>query len=160
MNGVIEMAMFTTDPFRDMERMMNRALQSTGANGAMGMDLYRKGDEFVAKIDMPGVDPASIDIDVDSNTLTVRATRKVDSGENIKWLSRERATGTFARQLSLGYGLATNKISADYTDGVLTLVIPVAEESKPRKVVVSHAGAAHVIDGAPAAESTGEDHAE
>ena len=149
------MAMFSNDPFREMERMMSRAMHSSQGS-ALGMDLYRKGDEFVAKIDMPGVEADSIDIDVDQNTLTVRASRKADSDGSIKWLSRERATGTFARQLSLGYGLATSKISADYTDGVLTLTIPVAEESKPRKVAVSHAGAAAVIDAAPEGEDSAE----
>lgn len=46
--------------------------------------------------------------------------------------------GTFARQLTLGHGLATDRITAEYTDGVLTLTIPVAETAKPRKVEVRH----------------------
>ena len=53
-------------------------------------------------------------------------------------LYRERAMGTFARQLTLGHGLATDRITAEYTDGVLTLTIPVAETAKPRKVEVRH----------------------
>ena len=53
-------------------------------------------------------------------------------------LTRERAVGTFARQLTLGRGLATDQISADYSDGVLTLTIPVAEAAKPRKIAVQH----------------------
>ena len=61
----------------------------------------------------------------------------------------ERPSGTFARQLTLGYGLALDRISAEYTDGVLTLTIPVAEEAKPRKIEVSHTGASTspVIEG-------------
>lgn len=87
---------------------------------------------------MPGVDPASIDIDIDDRTLTVRAARASVSGDDIEWLTRERRNGTFARQLTLGRGLATDRIEATYVDGVLKLTLPVAEEAKPRKISVNH----------------------
>lgn len=127
----------TFDPFRDLDRIMSGALRTPAAAG-MPMDLYRSGEEFVAHIDLPGVEPASIDIDVEDRTMTVRAERRTELGEDIQWLSHERPTGTFARQLTLGYGVALDKIAADYADGVLTLRIPVAEEAKPRKISVSH----------------------
>lgn len=137
----------TFDPFREMDRWFSDAAR-TPANVAMPMDLYRVGDAFVTKIDLPGVDPASIDIDIDDRTLTIRAERRPEptDGEQ-KWLVRERPTGTFARQLTLGYGVALDKISAEYRDGVLSLSIPVAEEAKPRKVSVQHAGGATQIEG-------------
>lgn len=126
------------DPFREMDRLFSDTLRHQGA--VMAMDLYRDGESFVAKIDLPGVDPASIDIDVEDSTLTVRAERPA-TGRDVAWLSHERASGTFARQLALGRGLALDKIEASYTDGVLTLTIPVAEEAKPRKISVSLPGA-------------------
>ncbi|MDD7466030.1 MAG: Hsp20/alpha crystallin family protein [Actinomycetaceae bacterium] len=147
------MAMFMNDPFRGIEHAMNEAMRAASTGSSMGMDLYRTDDNFVAKFDMPGVDPESIDIDIDQNTLTVRASRESEKSDSIKWLSRERFVGTFARQLNLGYGLDTGKITADYTDGVLTLTIPVAEESKPRKVAVSHAGVQKVIDASDSEEA-------
>jgi HSP20 family protein len=104
----------------------------------MPMDLYRRAEKFVAQIDLPGVDPKSIDIDVEDRTLTVRAERAREELDDVRWLSHERPTGTFARQLSLGTGLALDRIEADYRNGVLTLTIPVAEEAKPRKITVSH----------------------
>ena len=58
-----------------------------------------------------------------------------------------RPVGTFARQLTLGYGVALDRIAADYRDGVLTLTIPVAEEAKPRKIAVAHTGGATQIEG-------------
>jgi len=148
------MATYTSDPFRDIERFMNSTLR-TPNTAAMPMDLFRRGDEFVARIDLPGVDPETIDIDIDERTLTVRAERVADSTADVKWLSRERPTGTFARQLTLGYGLAVDKIDADYRDGVLTVTLPVSEESKPRKVTVNHVSGGHVID-APAQEAVSE----
>jgi HSP20 family protein len=135
----------TFDPFRDLDRMLAGTLR-TPASTAMPMDLYRSGDHFVAQIDLPGVDPSTIDVDVEDRTLTIRAERREQPDGEVQWLSHERPTGTFARQLTLGYGVAPDRIAADYSDGVLTLTIPVAEEAKPRKISVSHTGGHQVIE--------------
>ena len=136
------MSTTTFDPFRGLDRtfdrLFNDSLRGTAGGAIMPMDLYRSGESFVAHIDLPGVDPGSIDIDVEDRTLTIRAQRAPAAVEGAQWLSRERPTGTFARQLSLGTGLALDQISAEYRDGVLALTIPVAEEAKPRKISVSH----------------------
>ncbi|MFC4554217.1 Hsp20/alpha crystallin family protein [Georgenia faecalis] len=136
------------DPFREMDRWLNTVLrQAPGTNATiMPMDLYRQGESFLAKLDLPGVDPSSIDIDVEDRTLTIRAERRVEQGEGLQWLSRERPTGAFARQLTLGTGVALDRIDASYRDGVLTLTIPVAEEAKPRKIQVSHEGSPATIE--------------
>ncbi|MCO6631087.1 Hsp20/alpha crystallin family protein [Cutibacterium avidum] len=127
----------TFDPFREMDRLLSDVTR-TPAAVAVPMDLYRDDDNYMVAVDLPGVDPASIDIDVDDRTLTIRAERAAKVSQEVQWLSRERAMGTFARQLTLGHGLATDQITAEYTDGVLTLTIPVAEAAKPRKVEVKH----------------------
>ncbi|WP_293696011.1 Hsp20/alpha crystallin family protein [uncultured Agrococcus sp.] len=133
------------DLFRDFDRVINQASRGQSAFG-MPMDLHREGDRFVAEIDLPGVDPSSIDIDVEDFTLTIRAERKsAHNFDKNQWVTRERSYGTFARQLSLGRGLDLNRIEADYADGVLTLSIPVAEDSKPRKVQVRHAAASEAV---------------
>lgn len=127
----------TFDPIREMDRLLSDVTR-TPETVAVPMDLYREGDDYTVAVDLPGVDPASIDIDVDDRTLTIRAERAAKVAKEAQWLSRERAMGTFARQLTLGHGLATDRITAEYTDGVLTLTIPVAETAKPRKVEVRH----------------------
>lgn len=134
------MSTTTFDPFREIDRLLG-AVGRAPAPLAMPMDVYRDGDHFTVSVDLPGVDPASIDIDVEDRTLTIRAERSSRAGADVQWLTHERPNGTFARQLTLGHGLATDRIDADYTDGVLTLTIPVAEEAKPRKISVRHAGA-------------------
>ena len=133
------------NPFRDMDRVFNQMARTAASEArSMPMDLYRDGDEFIVKIDLPGVPAESIDIDIDDRALTVRAERPQQEmrteGENNRWVSRERTSGSYARQLTLGAGLNLAEVSADYTDGVLTLTIPVAEEAKPRKVAVSRGG--------------------
>lgn len=135
----------TFDPFREI---FGEAPRTVG----MPMDLVRTGDDFVVSIDLPGVDPSSIDIDAEERTLTIRATRNTQTADG-QWLVRERPTGTFARQLTLGNGLALDRVKAGYQDGVLTLHIPVAEEAKPRKIQVSHTGGQQSIEGEVAESS-------
>ena len=142
------MAATPFDSLRDLDRWLAGNMVRTPASVGMPLDLYRDGETFIARIDLPGVDPATIDVDVEDRTLTVRAERPAREAEGVQWLAHERPSGTFARQLTLGYGLALDRISAQYTDGVLTLTIPVAEEAKPRKITVTHSSSAHeVIEG-------------
>lgn len=133
------------DPFREIDRAFS-AMRTPPPTG-MPMDLYRSAETFVASIDLPGVDPKTIDIDVEERTLTIRAERKPQEHEEVQWLAHERPTGTFARQLTLGYGVAADRIEAEYSDGVLTLRIPVSEEAKPRKIQVSHSGDRQILSG-------------
>ena len=87
--------------------------------------------------DLPGVDPGSIDISVDNGTLTVKAERSERSEDNVQWIASERFTGTFMRQLALGEGIDDQGITARYDNGVLSLLLPVAEKAKPRKIELS-----------------------
>ena len=132
------MAATPFDSLRDLDRWLSGGMVRTPASVGMPLDLYRDGETFIARIDLPGVDAKTIDVDVEDRTLTVRAERPALKDDGVQWLAHERPSGTFARQLTLGYGLALDKISAEYTDGVLTLTIPVAEEAKPRKIEVTY----------------------
>jgi HSP20 family protein len=105
----------------------------------MPIDLHRDGDHYVLNADLPGVDPGSVDVDIDGQLLTIRAERTLRSDEQAQWLVRERPSGSFLRQLTLGDGLDTAGISAHYENGVLSVVIPVSEQAKPRKVEVQAA---------------------
>ena len=100
------------------------------------MDLYRDGDRYILSADLPGVDPGSVDIDVDGQLLTIRAQRTAARADGAKWLVQERPAGTYLRQFSIGEGVDSANISASYENGVLSLVIPVSERAKPRKVQV------------------------
>ncbi len=134
------------DPFTELTSLLNSSLRQVPSSPVMPLDLYREGDTFVASLDLPGVDPGSIDIDMEDRTLTIRAERKAPQNEGLQWVTHERPTGTFARQMTLGYGLDLSNVVANYSDGVLTLTIPVAEEAKPRKIQVSHTGQSSEIE--------------
>ncbi len=127
-----------TDPFRELDRLSQQmfgALGTASRPAGMAIDAWREGEEFVAEFDLPGVDPATVDLDVERNVLTVRAQRPALKG-NREVLVAERPRGVFSRQLILGDNLDTEKITANYHAGVLTLRIPVAERAKPRKIAI------------------------
>jgi len=106
----------------------------------MPMDLCKIDDHYVLTADLPGVDPGSVDVNVDNGTLTISAHRTARSDESVQWLANERFFGSYRRQLSLGDGVASDKISATYENGVLTVTIPLSEKAKPRKIDVAHGG--------------------
>ncbi|HWJ84476.1 MAG TPA: Hsp20/alpha crystallin family protein [Cellulomonas sp.] len=133
------------DPFQELDRIVGQFMASDRASATMPMDLYRSGDHYVLHIDLPGADPGTIDVNVEDRTLTIRAERTPRTDQDVQWLAKERPVGTYARQLTVGRGLALDAISATYADGVLTLTIPVAEDAKPRRIEVQHGGAASQI---------------
>jgi HSP20 family protein len=135
-----------TDPFRDFDRLTEAMLGSVNRPSVMPMDAYREGETFVVHFDLPGVDPDSIDLTVEQNVLTVHAERRSPVGDGVDPLMNERTHGVFSRQLFLGETLDTDNIEADYSAGVLTLRIPVAEQAKPRKVSVSSSDSRKQID--------------
>jgi HSP20 family protein len=127
------------DPFRELDRLAGSLLGGTGPR-SMPMDLYRTGDHYVLDVDLPGIDPGSVDIDVDGSVLTIRAERTLGAPEGSQWLTRERQPGSFVRQLTLGEGLDAERITAAYDNGVLSITIPVKESAKPRKIAVAVGG--------------------
>ncbi|WP_144711790.1 Hsp20/alpha crystallin family protein [Curtobacterium pusillum] len=127
------------DPFRELDRLAGSLLGAAGPR-SMPMDLYRTGDHYVLDVDLPGIDPGSVDIDVDGSVLTIRAERTLGAPEGSQWITRERQPGTFVRQLTLGDGLDAARITAGYDNGVLSITIPVKESAKPRKIAVSVGG--------------------
>lgn len=125
-----------TDPFRDLDRWTQQVFGTATRPAAMPMDAYRNGEEFVVHFDLPGVDAESIDLTVEKNVLTVHAERTRPVAENVELVANERPQGIFSRQLFLGETLDTEHIEANYSDGVLTLRLPIAEKAKPRRVPV------------------------
>jgi HSP20 family protein len=125
-----------TDPFQQIDRLMQQVAGTAARPAAMPMDAWREGQEFVGQFDLPGVDPDGIDLTVERNVLSVRAEKRRSAGDGAELTISERPVGVFTRQLFLGETLDAGKLSANYDAGVLTLRIPVAEQAKPRKISV------------------------
>jgi HSP20 family protein len=127
------------DPFRELDRVTQNLWGGDvrRLNG-VPMDAYRKGDRFLVHFDVPGIDPASIELTVEKNVLTVSAERTRQWGDDVdEVVVAERPVGSFSRQLFLGETLDPDRIEASCQNGVLTLSIPVAEAAKPRKVSIT-----------------------
>jgi HSP20 family protein len=136
-------------PFRELDSLFNQrtaARSAWTAGRPMPMDAYRRDDDVWVHLDLPGVAADSIDISAERNVLTVSAERSYPRQDGDRVYFDERHEGTFRRQVSLGEGLEADGIEADYSDGVLTLRIPVAQKAKPHKIKVS--------TGQPAVEAT------
>jgi HSP20 family protein len=110
------------------------------------MDLLKVDDHYVLTADLPGVDPGSVEIDVDNGTLTISAHRTARGEDSVQWLANERFFGKYRRQLSLGDGIDASAISATYDNGVLTVTIPLAEQAKPRRIEIAHTGTQKSIE--------------
>jgi HSP20 family protein len=126
------------DPFQGLDRLLT-AFRGSGSTDTawMPVDLYREGDHYVLNADLPGVDPASVDISVDGHTLSIRAGRLLDALEGAEWLAKERPSVTFVRQFTLSDDIDRDGITATCTNGVLSVVVPIAEHAKPRKVSIT-----------------------
>ncbi|WP_263636097.1 Hsp20/alpha crystallin family protein [Streptomyces sp. CoH27] len=131
------MVLIRTDPFRDLDRLTQQMFGTLARPAPMPRDAYRSGDAFIVHFDLPGVDPDTVDLDVERNVLTVRAERLGPDAKEADLLVAERPHGVFSRQLFLGESLDPEKISAKYDAGVLTLHIPVMEEARPRRIEIS-----------------------
>jgi HSP20 family protein len=126
-----------SDPFRQLDRLAEQVLGTVARPAAMPMDAWRDGQRFVVEFDLPGIDPASIDLDVERNVLTVRAERRATTSPEVELVAAERPRGVFSRQVILGDALDADGIAATYNAGVLRLTIPVAEKAKPRKIAIT-----------------------
>jgi HSP20 family protein len=125
------------DPFRELDRLTQQMFGTVARPSNMALDAWREGDDIVVELDLPGMDPEKLDIDVERNVLTVRAERTTTLPEGATAVASERPWGVFTRQLVLGESLDTEKVDADYTAGVLRIRIPIAERAKPRKISIS-----------------------
>jgi HSP20 family protein len=105
-------------------------LAGTAQDGLFPVGLYEDKDNTYVRAELPGVDRESINIEVVDGTLTIQASRKSKSGEG-------ETTVSFSRQVSLPDETESDKVSAAYVNGVVTVTLPRKEEAKPRKINVS-----------------------
>ncbi len=129
------------DPFTGFDRMLDMFYRSGGEQRrTMPIDIYRNGDEYVVEMELPGVDPSSIDVNVESNMLTVSAEARSNPEQAEEQVVCERSHSRFFRQLYLGNNADLDNVKASYDNGVLRLSVPVRTRSEGRKVEVTSQG--------------------
>jgi HSP20 family protein len=148
------------DPFREMmslRREMDRLFDSalSGSQGDwhptswdLALDVVENPDEYVVKASLPGINPDDLDITFTNNTLTIKGEVKEDQEFNqAQYHVRERRYGTFSRSISLPSGIESDRISANYENGVLRLHLPKAEEIKPKRIQIKAGESSRMIEG-------------
>ena len=128
------------DPFRAFDRLTSQLVSGRRTPMGMPMDVWQADDGYHVALDLPGIDPGSVEITCERNVLTIRANRSAEYEEGHNVLLAERPQGTFTRQLQVGDALDTGKVTATYDNGVLMLIIPVAESAQPRRIEVQKGG--------------------
>jgi HSP20 family protein len=107
------------------------------AEGSLAVDMYDTENSVVVKTAIPGVKAEDIDVSVTGDTLTVKAeTKEEEEVKRENYMRHERRFGSYCRSVTLPGGLMTDKAEADYTNGILTLTFPKAEEVKPKAIKV------------------------
>jgi HSP20 family protein len=131
-----------------LSRAMDEAFNRNGGDRAEprhyrvpALDAWETEHAFVVQLDLPGISPDKIDLNFDRNTLTIRGSRPAtiqapDKGE-VRIFFNERASGAFERSLRFPQYVESDRITASFADGVLTITVPKAEAARPRRIEVT-----------------------
>ena len=136
-----------SDPFEALFAFQ-RELDAQNASDWMGrgtaaigsfppINIFQKADDFVAVVELPGIDKNDLEIEAKKNTIRIRGRKAIAYGEQANVHRRERISGVFDRTLSVPIRIEPAGIKAEYRDGMLALFIPRAEADKPRSIKVS-----------------------
>jgi HSP20 family protein len=144
------------DPLRDLRQMedtVNRLWRGYGGVPAGSedwnilIDVVQKEDDIIVKASIPGVKPEAIDLAIEDNILTIKSERKPDfENDNTAYLIQERPVGSFYRALRLPDTVDADKIQTTYENGVLTIVLPKAEEKKKKQIKIQITGSPKSIE--------------
>ena len=142
------MTLVRWDPFRELMNVQGRLNQiladsaNIGRDDAYGtwvppVDIFERGDELVIRAEIPGINREELDIQVEDGTLVLSGERRREEQvEEENAYRLERSYGKFSRSFRLPTTVDTSKITAQYKDGVLEVVLPKLEEAKPRTVKI------------------------
>ncbi|MDH3636064.1 MAG: Hsp20/alpha crystallin family protein [Gammaproteobacteria bacterium] len=141
------MNMQVWNPFQEFENLLSRYNRGGGistqqssdlsfADWAPSCDIEEEKDRYIIKADLPGVDKKDIDVKLENGVISIRGEKQVEkeTGKGTKRHRTERFHGTFARSFTLPDAVQDERVDASYKDGVLSLVIPKAEEAKPKSI--------------------------
>jgi len=150
------MAISRWDPFRDLmsiqnelNRLFGRTYAGESGGSAPGvagawvppLDIYETGDRFVVNVELPGIEPDSVDVSVEDSVLTIHGERSFyDEVDEESFHRVERRYGQFARSITLPQTTDAERIEASFDRGVLTITVPKVEQAKPKKIQVKATG--------------------
>lgn len=135
-----------SSPWREMQRLrreMNRLFSEWPMQATWGtapaypaMNVWAYEDSAIVTAELPGVNLEDLDISVEDDVLTLRGQREAEQREGVTYHRRERRHGSFVRTLRVPFGVDADNVDATFKKGVLNIVLPRAEEDKPKKITV------------------------
>jgi HSP20 family protein len=136
------------DPFRELQREVGRLIVSLDpfqvvrrVQGYPPLNVFDAGDRYLLSVQLPGMTPADIDLTITGETLTIRGERKrVEGVKDDSYRRQERPMGRWARTITLPDRVESAKVGASFSDGILTVSLPKAEDARPRRIAVSAPG--------------------
>ena len=130
---------FLAAPFRLMDELMRSGGNGNRATGFTPLvDVHETEEEYLVKVDLPGVKADDVSVEVNDNVLSISGSRAADETGQAQLV--ERPYGSFVRTLTLPQGVDSDSIEAGYQDGVLELRIPKPVEQKPKKIAIGGGG--------------------
>jgi HSP20 family protein len=143
------MSLVKWDPFRElnlfpgsfgrlMDRDWEKAMSTTEWNPSV--DIFETDSDIVVKVEAPGMNPKDFDVRLENNALMLKGERKFEKETKQENYHRvERSYGGFSRSFALPTGVKEDKITAEYRDGILKIVLPKKEEVKPKSIKIEAA---------------------
>jgi len=136
------------DPFRELEREVGRLIVSldpfqsvSRMQGYPPLNVYDAGDRYLMSVQLPGMTAADIDLTITGETLTIRGEReKVEGVKDDSYRRQERPMGRWARTITLPDRVESAQVGASFSDGILTVSLPKAENARPRRITVAAPG--------------------
>ena len=130
---------FLAAPFRLMDELMRSAGNGNRVSGFTPLvDVHETKDEYLVKVDLPGVKADDVSVEVNDNVLSISGSRVAQETGQAQLI--ERPYGSFVRTLTLPQGVESDSIEAGYQEGVLELRIPKPAEQKPKKITIGGGG--------------------
>jgi HSP20 family protein len=118
----------------ELERMFESPLQAW----APALDVHENKDAFTIRAELPGLKREDIEVSIQDGALVISGERQEEKlAEGTEVHRQERYFGKFSRVLTLPTAVSSDKVKAAYKDGILTVTLPKAEESKPKQITVS-----------------------
>jgi HSP20 family protein len=127
------------DPWREFERMrqsMARASDPSSADFPL-VNVWTSAEQATLTSEIPGIDPATIDVSVVDNVVTLRGSRQPETiGTEDQYHRKERWHGQFSRTVQLPFAIEPSKVDAKFAKGILTISLPRAEADRPKKISI------------------------
>ncbi len=128
---------------KEFDSMFGRNVKSRKENSececafAPRVDIVENKDDYLMHVEIPGMNREDIKVRVEDKVLTISGERKKSEDEKSNYVRQERIHGKFARSFTLADEIDTEKISADYKNGILTIKLAIAEKAKPKEIDVN-----------------------